>query len=152
MCSRSKHSIKLLIRVKQGDIILKKILAIEDEDDIANLIKIILESTGIYEVKCITDPEMAYAAAIKEIPDAILLDLIMPKINGWQLFHQFRENDLFKNIPIAICTLQTQDFDDMLDTNIKKADGYIEKPFGKRELIDNVNQLLKCPRVLQNRS
>jgi two-component system response regulator VicR len=120
----------------------KKILIIEDDSDIADLVKLVLE-TDEFEVKAVLDSEAAYEAAKEYRPDAILLDLCMPKIDGWAVFRQIRGDDSFKNVPVAILSGKSQQLDQMVGLHIMNADAYIAKPFGKQELIDKTHELFK---------
>lgn len=119
----------------------KKILVIEDDRDIADLVKLVLETTQQFEVETVLDPEMAYAAVQSYRPDAILLDLSMPKMDGWAVFKMIRSDSTFSEVPIAILTAKSQQFDQMVGLHIMNADAYITKPFGKQELIDKTHEL-----------
>ena len=120
----------------------RKILVIEDDMDIAELVKLVLE-TGSYTVESVLDPLQAINKAKSYRPDAILLDLLMPKMNGWEIFKQLREDEEFDKVPIAILTAKSEEFDTMVGLHVMNADGYITKPFGKQELIDKINELFK---------
>jgi two-component system, OmpR family, response regulator VicR len=119
----------------------KKILVIEDDKDIADLVKLVLETTEDFEVETELDPMVAYDRAKSSRPDAILLDLSMPKMDGWAVFKMIRSDDSFSSIPIAILTAKSQQFDQMVGLHIMNADAYITKPFGKQELIDRTYEL-----------
>lgn len=119
----------------------KKILVIEDDNDIADLVKLVLETTQDFTVMTVLDPETAYTKAVEYRPDAILLDLSMPKMDGWAVFKVIRNDQSFKDIPIAILTAKSQQFDQMVGLHIMNADAYITKPFGKQELIDKTYEL-----------
>lgn len=119
----------------------KKILVIEDEEDIAELVKLVLE-TEDFEVQTFLDAPQAYNKVKEYKPDAILLDLAMPRMNGWDVFKMIRKDADFANVPIAILTAKTQAFDEMVGLHVMKADAYITKPFGKQELIDKTHELL----------
>lgn len=121
----------------------KKILVIEDERDIADLVKLVLETTGSYEVMTVLEAEKAFETAIDYKPDAVFLDLSMPKMDGWEVFDQIRRDNTFAEVPIAILTARSQDVDEMIIMHVKRADAYISKPFGKQELIDKTNELFK---------
>lgn len=121
----------------------KKILVIEDDLDIADLVKLVLESDGGFEVDFILDSELAYAKAREYRPDAILLDLSMPKLDGWAVFRQVRGDSVFNGTPVAILTGKSREFDHMVGLHIMNADAYIAKPFGKQELIDKTYELFK---------
>ncbi|MCX7727456.1 MAG: response regulator [Chitinispirillaceae bacterium] len=121
----------------------KKILVIEDDRDIADLVKLVLETTNLYEVFTVLDPLKAYETAVEYRPDAILLDLSMPKMDGWTIFDLIKKDERLSNIPIAILTARSQDIDEIIILHVKKADAYIAKPFGKQELIEKTNGLFK---------
>ena len=121
----------------------KKILVIEDDKDIADLVKLVLETTEDFEVETVLDPLMAYDKVKEYQPDAILLDLSMPKMDGWAVFKLIRSDYAFSNTPIAILTAKSQQFDQMVGLHIMNADAYITKPFGKQELIDKTYELFK---------
>ncbi|MFP4162998.1 MAG: response regulator transcription factor [Chitinispirillaceae bacterium] len=120
----------------------KKILVIEDDRDIADLVKLVLE-TDQFEVRTVLDSPTAYDEAKSYRPDAILLDLSMPKMDGWAVFRLLRSDDSFADVPIAILTAKSQQFDQMVGLHIMNADAYITKPFGKQELIDKTYELFK---------
>ena len=118
----------------------KKILVIEDDRDIADLVKLVLETVD-FAVETVLDPEQSYEAAKAYRPDAILLDLSMPKMDGWAVFKMIRADSSFDSVPIAILTAKSQQFDEMVGLHIMNADAYITKPFGKQELIDKTYEL-----------
>ena len=120
----------------------RKILVIEDDRDIADLVKLVLE-TEEYEVESVLDPEKAIETAKQFKPDGILLDLTMPKIDGWEIFKMLREDPDFATVPVAILTAKAEPFDEMVGLHVMNADGYITKPFGKQELLDKTNELFK---------
>lgn len=120
----------------------RKILVIEDDMDIADLVKLVLE-TEDYTVESILDPLQAVEKAKSYKPDAILLDLSMPKVDGWDIFNTLRKDPEFDRVPIAILTAKSEEFDTMVGLHVMNADAYITKPFGKQELIDKTNELFK---------
>lgn len=120
----------------------RRILVVEDERDIADLVKLVLE-TRDYEVQTVLDPREAFRKVREYRPDAILLDLLMPNIDGWQVFKQIRKDPEFSKVPIAILTAKSAGFDEMVGLHVMKADAYITKPFGKQELLDKTDELFK---------
>ncbi len=120
----------------------KKILVIEDDNDIADLVKLVLE-TDMFEVQAVLEPETALDKVKEYRPDAILLDICMPKLDGWAVFKQIRRCEEFSNVPIAILSGKSQQLDHMVGLHIMNADAYIAKPFGKQELIDKTYELFK---------
>jgi two-component system response regulator VicR len=119
----------------------KKILVIEDDNDIADLVKLVLETTQDFTVMTVLNPESAYEKAKEYRPDAILLDLSMPRMDGWAVFKIIRGDVSFNSVPIAILTAKSQQFDQMVGLHVMNADAYITKPFGKQELIDKTYEL-----------
>ncbi len=120
----------------------RKILVIEDEADIADLVRLVLETQN-YEVRTVLDSRKAYEEAKAYRPDAILIDLLMPVVDGWTVFKTIRADSSFDGVPVAILTAKAQEFDAMVGLHVMKADGYITKPFGKQELIDKTNGLFE---------
>jgi len=120
----------------------KKILVIEDEEDIANLVKLVLE-TEDFEVRAVLDPLVAFETVKTYKPDAILLDLAMPKLNGWDIFKMIKSDPNFAHVPIAILTAKSQAVDEMVGLHVMKADEYITKTFGKQELLDKTHGLFR---------
>jgi two-component system response regulator VicR len=67
----------------------------------------------------------------------------MPKVDGWEVFKEIRNDPEFATTPIAIVTAKSQAFDAMVGLHVMKADAYITKPFGKQELIDKTHELFR---------
>ena len=120
-----------------------KILYIEDEADLVELVTLLLERSGKYKVFSANKGDEGVRLAIEEKPNIILLDLMMPNIDGWEVFRQIRENDETKNIPVVIVTAKSQDIDKVLGLEVAGADGYIVKPFDPNELFALVDELIK---------
>jgi two-component system response regulator VicR len=118
----------------------KKIVIVEDDQDIADLVKLVLETVD-FDVVTVLDAEHALAQIRSACPDAILLDLTMPKVSGWDIFKQVRSDPAYAQTPIAILTAKSEAFDEMVGLHVMKADAYITKPFGKQELIDKTHEL-----------
>ena len=119
-----------------------KILVIDDEKDIAELVKLVLE-LGQHTVMVVTEPELAVPTALEFEPALILLDVVMPNVDGFDIFRELREQPTLAKIPIAFLTSNNKSVDLMVGLHVMKAEDYITKPFGKQELLDRVNTLLK---------
>ncbi len=118
------------------------IMVVDDERDIADLVKLVLE-LGNHKVTLVTEPESAVATALGLIPDLILLDVVMPNVDGFDIFREIREQPTLAKIPIAFLTSNNKSVDLMVGLHVMKAEDYITKPFGKQELLDRVNAMLK---------
>jgi two-component system response regulator VicR len=117
-------------------------MVVDDERDIADLVKLVLE-LGHHKVTLVTEPESAVATALQLIPDLILLDVVMPNVDGFDIFREIREQPALAKIPIAFLTSNNKSVDLMVGLHVMKAEDYITKPFGKQELLDRVNAMLK---------
>lgn len=115
-----------------------KILVVEDELPIADILKFTLEKEG-YEVSVANDGEEAVERADAELPDLILLDLMLPKKDGFQVCQEIRS---FSVVPIIMLTARDTEIDKVLGLEIG-ADDYITKPFSSRELVARVKANLR---------
>jgi len=116
----------------------KKILVVDDEPDTLELVKLVLESAG-FDAILVNNGMEALAKIDAEKLDLVLLDIMMPDMDGWDVFRKIRERN--SNIPIAILTAKAQNIDKLLGLHVLKADDYITKPFGKNESIRKVRKL-----------
>jgi Response regulators consisting of a CheY-like receiver domain and a winged-helix DNA-binding domain len=115
-------------------------MVVDDEPDTIDLIKLILESEDIEVVGAKSGSE-CLDFIDNERPDAILLDIMMPDMNGWETFHKIKEKE--PRLPVAMLTVKSQEFDKMLGLHVLKADDYITKPFSRKELIKRTKELLE---------
>jgi two-component system response regulator VicR len=118
-----------------------KILIVDDDREMVELIQLFLANAG-YETLTALSGEEALELAFSQGPDLILLDIMMPKIDGWEVFRRIRNDPHTREIPVAFITARTQNIDKMIGLSVMKADGYITKPFSKRELLDEVQKML----------
>ncbi len=116
----------------------KKVLVVDDEPDTLELVKLVLESAG-FEAILVNNGIEALAKIDTEKLDLVLLDIMMPDMDGWDVFRKIKEKNT--TIPIAILTAKAQNIDKLLGLHVLKADDYITKPFGKNELIGKVRKL-----------
>lgn len=118
-----------------------KILYIEDDPDMIALVQAILHRQG-YDVKGASSGPQALEMIKTEIPELILLDLMMPGMDGWDIYHQIKAQDSTKNIPIIVVTARAQAIDRVLGLHIAKVDDYVCKPFRPQELLDSITKVL----------
>jgi len=119
---------------------MKKILIVDDEADIIEILQFVLESNG-YECITATDGEEGLKRAKEEKPDLILLDVMMPKINGYKISRLLKYDSKYKNIPILMLTARSQEEDKVLGEETG-ADEYITKPFKIDYVVDKVKEYL----------
>jgi len=118
----------------------KKILIVDDEEDIVNLVRMILEDAG-YQVYASTDGREALEKLRKDTYDLVLLDLMMPFFSGWEVLKELRENSLTKDLPVALLTARASPRDDNQQHPTNYCD-YITKPFEPEDLLRRVRQIL----------
>jgi len=119
----------------------KRILCIEDHPEMIELVKLILERRG-FEVHGAVGGKKGIEVATQDPPDLILLDLMMPDVDGWDVFRQIKANDDLKDRPVIIITAKAQGIDRVLGLHIAGVDDYITKPFGPKELVSSVERFL----------
>lgn len=118
----------------------KRILIADDDPSIRRIVQIVLSHHGLTVITA-EDGEDAFQKAITEKPDAILLDIRMPKLNGFEVFEKLRANPLTAHIPVAFFTAD-KDFTDFRKAQEMGSLIYISKPFKPNTLIDSVTMLL----------
>ncbi len=118
----------------------KKILVIDDEALLQMGVVIRLKAAG-FEVLTASDGMEGLEMARKEEPDLILLDLMLPKMDGYKVCRMLKFDAKHKNIPIIMVTARAQDVDKSMGAEAG-ANAYITKPFDHRELLDKINELL----------
>lgn len=118
-----------------------KILHIDDEASIRLLVKFNLEQNG-YEVIQATNGKEGLDLATKENPDLILLDLLLPKIDGLGVCLQLKQNPKTSAIPIIMLTAKKEEIDKVVGLELG-ADDYLTKPFGQRELLARIKAVLR---------
>lgn len=118
----------------------KKILIVDDEPAQITTLKDRLEFTG-YEVISATDGQEGLEKARKEKPDLILLDLMLPKVDGYKVCRLLKFDEKYKHIPIIMLTARAQESDKNLGIEVG-ANFYINKPFELTNILDKIKELL----------
>jgi DNA-binding response OmpR family regulator len=120
---------------------MKKILLVDDEQDIVETLKFVLESDG-YTCFCAYNGEDGLKLAKEIVPDLMILDVMMPKINGFKISRLLKYDAKYKNIPIIMLTARTQESDKQIGEETG-ADVYITKPFELDEVLSTVSRLIE---------
>jgi two-component system response regulator VicR len=119
----------------------KKVVCIEDEPEMIDLVKLILGRKGFDLVGAMGGREGL--EAVRRIkPDLVLLDLMMPDMDGWEVYQQMKADAELSNIPVIVVTAKAQSIDKVLGLHIAKVDDYVTKPFGPQELLQSVERVL----------
>ncbi len=117
------------------------ILVVEDEKNILELVKYNLEQEG-YKVIFAHSGDQGLELAKKQIPDLLILDLMLPEIDGIEICKILKQNSKTASIPIIMLTAKTQEADRVLGLELG-ADDYVTKPFSPRELVARVKAVLR---------
>jgi CheY-like chemotaxis protein len=119
-----------------------KILIAEDERDIRDLLTFTLANAAGHTVVAVSNGEEAVAAAAREMPDLILMDVRMPKMTGYEACMKIKADPLLKHIPVVFLSAKGQEAE--IRTGLESgAAEYLLKPFGPIELIERVKELLE---------
>lgn len=121
--------------------LVRRILCIEDEAEMIELISLILERHN-YKVTGALGGEKGLEALKTEIPDLILLDLMMPDMDGWDVYKQVKADSTLANIPVIVVTAKAQSIDKVLGLHIAKVEDYVTKPFVPDDLVASVSRVL----------
>lgn len=119
----------------------KMIMIVDDEPNTVELVKLVLETEG-YETSAAYSGSEALEKIKTKKPDMILLDIMMPLMDGWAVRTKLSEEKETKDIPIIMLTAKAQPIDRMIGLHVVGVSDYITKPFGRRELVDRVKAVL----------
>lgn len=119
----------------------KRILLIEDEEDIAALLKLQAEVSG-YKLHVEVDGINGYRAIEREKPDLVILDIMLPGQNGFDVCRKIKNNPELKNIPVIILTAKGEELDIVLGLELG-ADDYVAKPFSPKVLFSRIKAVLR---------
>ena len=119
----------------------KKILCIEDETEMIDLMRLILERKGFDFVGAEGGQE-GLDRIRTEKPHLILLDLMMPGVDGWEVYRQLKADQELQDIPVIVVTAKAQSIDKVLGLHIARVDDYITKPFGPQDLLESIYRVL----------
>ena len=120
----------------------KTVVCIEDEPEMIDLVRLILGRKGFELIGAIGGME-GLEKMRETKPDLVLLDLMMPDMDGWEVYQQMKADDDLKDIPVIVVTAKAQSIDKVLGLHIAKVDDYVTKPFGPQELLQSVNRVLQ---------
>ena len=117
------------------------ILVVEDEPDAAELLELNLKNAG-FKVTIAEDGDQALKKVHKLLPDLVILDLMIPEINGTEVCKFIRKDPATESLPVMMCSAKASEIDKILGLELG-ADDYVTKPFSPRELVLRVKNLLK---------
>ena len=118
----------------------KKILVVDDEKALVSLVTLHMQMAG-YEVFFANDGWSALDICKRDKPDLVILDLMLPKLNGWEVCRRIREDDSIKDIAVLMLSARSEVDDKVRGFNVG-ADDYVTKPFSPKELVARVKRIL----------
>ena len=119
----------------------KRILCIEDDPEMIELIRLILERRG-FVVEGADGGKAGLQAVVSTLPDLVLLDLMMPDMDGWDVYQKMKADAATRHIPVIVVTASAQSIDREFGLHIAKVDDYILKPFSPQDLLASVHRIL----------
>jgi two-component system alkaline phosphatase synthesis response regulator PhoP len=125
----------------------KRILVVDDEIYIVHILEFTLTMEG-YEVLTAADGEEALRRLEQDRPDLVVLDIMMPKVDGYEVLRRIRADEEFRQLPVILLSAKGRPVD--RDTGLEiGADDYIVKPFSPRRLLEKIQDLLERARLSQ---
>ena len=126
----------------------RTIICVEDEPEMVDLIRLILTRKGFEVLGAGTGAE-GLELIRKISPNLVLLDLMMPDMDGWEVYQQMKTDVTTRDIPVIVVTAKAQSIDKVLGLHIAKVDAYVAKPFSPQELLTSVENVLSRKRALE---
>ncbi len=118
----------------------EKILIVDDDATMVNLLSTILEIDG-FQAKSSLSGKEAFQVISRDLPDLVLLDIMMPEMDGFEVLARLRSDPVTKKLPIIMLTARTDD-KDIFEGWKRGADEYVTKPFDPRQLVDTIRTVL----------
>ncbi|OPZ86367.1 MAG: Transcriptional regulatory protein TcrA [bacterium ADurb.Bin429] len=122
----------------------QRILIIDDEPDIRSLLVVMLTTEG-YLVDTVTGGKEGIARLNQESYDLIILDIMMPEMDGWEVCRQIKCHPRAGDTPVLILTVRAQPLDRVIGLEVVQANEYVTKPFTRQHLLTAVHRLLGVP-------
>ncbi len=119
----------------------RKVVYIEDDQEMIDLVKLILTRKG-FDVIGANGGREGLDSVRRILPDIVLLDLMMPDMDGWEVYQQMKAEEATREIPVIVITAKAQNIDKVLGLHIAKVDDYISKPFSPQELVESVDKVM----------
>lgn len=118
------------------------VVYIEDEPEMVDLVRLILKRKN-YEVIGANGGREGLDTVRRLLPDIVLLDLMMPDMDGWEVYQQLKADENTRDIPVIVITAKAQNIDKVLGLHIAKVNDYISKPFSPKDLVDSLQKVFE---------
>ena len=119
----------------------RTILIVDDEEDVLDLLQLVFETSG-FEVRRASTGKSAVSSAYEQPPDVVLLDVMMPEMDGWQVLRTLKGDERTRHIPVVMLSARAERRDKMIGLQ-EGAEGYIAKPFSPAEVVREVQSFLE---------
>jgi len=119
----------------------KDILCIDDDLGITELVQLIMQRDG-YSIRGAASGSEGLAAMRESLPDVVLLDIMMPEMDGWETYKRIKNDARLKNLPVIILTARDNSFEEVIARERAGVDDYITKPFTPQELRERIKRVL----------
>jgi two-component system response regulator ResD len=118
-----------------------RVLIAEDDREVMELVRVYLQKEG-FQVSTAVDGETALESVGTAVPDLLVLDVMLPKLDGWAVCRRIRENEATRLLPVVMLTSRGDEMDRVLGLELG-ADDYVTKPFSPRELVARIKAVLR---------
>jgi DNA-binding response OmpR family regulator len=119
----------------------RTILIVDDEEDVLDLLQLVFETSG-FGVRRASTGKSAVSIAYELPPDVVLLDVMMPEMDGWQVLRTLKADERTRHIPVVMLSARAERRDKMIGLQ-EGAEGYIAKPFSPAEVVREVQSFLE---------
>ena len=120
----------------------QKIAIIEDDQAISQMYRIKFQAEG-YEVETAENGKIGLELCEKMNPDIVLLDLMMPEMDGWEVYNSLRSDPETRSIPVIVVTARARTQEQLNALRVAKVEDYIIKPFGPAQLLESIERVLQ---------
>ncbi|MEN4013215.1 MAG: response regulator [Chloroflexota bacterium] len=117
------------------------VVYIEDDQEMIDLVSMILSRRG-YSILGAQGGKKGLELVKQKLPALILLDLMMPDMDGWEVYQQLKSDEATRQIPVIVITAKAQAIDRVLGLHIARVDDYISKPFRPQELLESIEKVM----------
>ena len=118
----------------------RSILIVDDEEDVLELLQLVFESNG-FVVRTAQSGKAAVTSAYEQPPDVIILDVMMPEMDGWQVLKTLKNDERTQQVPVVMLSARAERRDKMIGLQ-EGAEGYLSKPFSPAEVVREIQALL----------
>jgi DNA-binding response OmpR family regulator len=125
----------------EGEVRIRKVVCVDDDAPMTELLTLMLRKKG-FDGLSAQSGQAGLELIASAKPDLVLLDLMMPEMDGWEVYQRMKSDETMKTIPVIVVTCKAEPIDEVLARHIAKVDDYITKPFSPSKLEESINKVL----------